>query len=216
MRTAARSPATTRASRVYRQELRARQMQANTERIVQAAVTLIKTARSAATITLEDVASESQLTVRTILRRFGSRDGILEAAFAQLNVEFASYRRPTPPGAIDEAVKTLVHQYELMGDLNIRALEEEDTLPLLHRVLTDARRYHRDWLRGVFGPRLTGLTAHEREGRITALYAATDVYLWKLLRRDLNLDRDQTEATFKRLVHGVLTLPAQARPKRRS
>jgi hypothetical protein len=31
---------------------------------------------------------------------------------------------------------------------------------------------------------------------LTALYAATDVYLWKLLRRDLKLERRETEETF--------------------
>jgi len=42
------------------------------------------------------------------------------------------------------------------------------------------------------------------------LYAATDVYLWKLLRRDLNFDRRRTEQAFRRLVRGVLA----AEPRR--
>jgi len=191
-------------------------MAANAERIVRTGVALIMRARRVGDITLDDVARESGLTVRTILRRFGSRDGVLEAAFARIKIEFAAFRRPTPPGDVDAALTSLVDQYERIGDVNIRALGEEDQLPLLHRTLVEARQHHRAWLNDVLGPHLEGLPPRERERRVTALYAATDVYLWKLLRRDLNLDRHLAEETFGRLVRGVLALPGGARSKGRS
>ena len=197
------------ATREYRQDVRAQQMQANTDRIVQTAVALVKKTRRTADITLDDVSRDSGVTVRTILRRFGSRDGVLEAAFGEIKKEFKGYRAPTPRGDVDAAVRTLVDQYERIGDLNIRALEQEHQLPLLHRALTEARRSHREWLEHIFGPQLAGLPPRQREAQLTALYAATDVYLWKLLRRDLKLDRSETEQAFFQLVHGVLT-PALA------
>lgn len=199
-----------RTPRAYRQAVRARQTRANADRIVDTAVRLIKTTRRTADITLDDVSRESGLTVRTILRRFGSRDGVLEAAFAQIKTEFEGLRAPTPPGDVDGALTSLLNQYERIGDLNMRALAQEDQLPLLRRALTEARRIHRAWLEEVFAPDLTDLPRREREGRCIALYAATDVYLWKLLRRDLHLDRRRTEQTFRRLVRGVLA----AEPRR--
>jgi AcrR family transcriptional regulator len=168
-------------------------------------VALIKTAVRVRDITLDDIAHESGLTVRTILRRFGSRDGILEAGFGRLKAEFEGLRPAAPPGDVDAAVASLLNQYEQIGDFNIRALEEEDQLALLHRSLDIARRYHRDWLREVFAPNLAAVAPSERERRVTALYAATDIYLWKLLRRDLKLDREVTEDIFRRLIRGVLT-----------
>ena len=39
---------------------------------------------------------------------------------------------------------------------------------------------------------------------VNALHAATDVYTWKLLRRDLGLARAETERTIVQLVEGVL------------
>ncbi|MEX5710250.1 hypothetical protein AB1484_18560 [Parafrankia sp. FMc6] len=39
---------------------------------------------------------------------------------------------------------------------------------------------------------------------INALHAATDVYTWKLLRRDLRLSRPETTQTMTALVRGVL------------
>jgi hypothetical protein len=37
-----------------------------------------------------------------------------------------------------------------------------------------------------------------------AVLAATDVYVWKLLRRDLGLDPKQAQAAIERLVTGAL------------
>src|SRR5690348_15008522 len=126
VRTASRHLARIRRPRPYRQESRARQTSVNTDRIVAAAVGLIKRARRVSHITLENVARDSGLTVRTMLRRFGSRDGLLEAAFVRLTEEIKSLRPPTPPGDVDAALAALVQQYEQIGDMNIRALEEED------------------------------------------------------------------------------------------
>jgi AcrR family transcriptional regulator len=197
-----RRPAPTRA---YRQQLRARQTDANTERIVNAGVTLIKTSRRLADITLEDIARASGVTVRTILRRFGSRDGVLEAALQPLQTEVKGMRVETPPGDLEAAIASLLDQYEQMGDFNIRALEAEDLLPLAHRGLELGRRSHREWLEFAFAPELDKLPVPEREARRLALYAATDIYLWKLLRRDLKRSREETHDTLCRLVRGVLS-----------
>jgi len=191
-------------TREYRQDVRAQQAQANADRIVRTAVALIKHTGRTADITLDDVSRDAGVTVRTVLRRFGSRYGVLEAAFAEIKKEFQGYRVATPPGDVDAAVRALLDQYERIGDLNMRALEQEHQLPLLHRALTDGRRSHREWLEHVFHPQLDALPPRHRERTLTALYAATDVYLWKLLRRDLKHDRRDTEAVLRRLVRGVL------------
>jgi hypothetical protein len=43
-----------------------------------------------------------------------------------------------------------------------------------------------------------------RRHAIHALHAATDVYVWKLLRRDLRLSRADTERIMLELVDGIL------------
>jgi hypothetical protein len=40
---------------------------------------------------------------------------------------------------------------------------------------------------------------------LAALHAATDIYTWKLFRRDLRLSRSDTEAAMAALVAGVLS-----------
>jgi hypothetical protein len=57
--------------------------------------------------------------------------------------------------------------------------------------------------------------ASARRYAIHALHAATDVYTWKLLRRDLRLGRDTTERIMLDLVNGVLDrLSGRARRER--
>ena len=86
-----------------------------------------------------------------------------------------------------------------------RALEAEDLLPLAHRGLELGRQSHREWLEFAFAPQLEMLRGPEREARLLAVYAATDIYLWKLLRRDLKRSREETHDTVCRLVRGVLS-----------
>jgi AcrR family transcriptional regulator len=197
--------------RAYRQELRARQADANTDRILIACAGLIKSVRRIAEITLDDIARESGVTVRTVLRRFGSRDGAFEAAFARISAEIKAMRLPTPPGDIDAALTSLIDQYEQMGDLNIRALEAEDQLPLVHHGLEFGRQQHREWLAAIFTPLLANLPPRQRARRLVALYAATDIYLWKLLRRDLKCDRDDTQDAIACMVRGVVADAARSR-----
>src|SRR6266481_7922758 len=68
------------------------------------------------------------------------------------------------------------------------------------------RAQHRAWLVEVLGPHLRNLSPGAREQRITELYAATDAYLWNLLRRDLRIVAQRTADAFRRLVLGVIGL----------
>jgi len=191
--------------RGYKQEVRARQTEANAKSILDAAVKCLRASKRLATITLDELAAEAGVTVRTILRQFGSKDGIMEAAFLEVGRQIQSARRDTPAGDIDAALAALVDQYEVEGDLNARVVSEEHEIPILHKLLEFARKSHRQWLTVVFGPRLAHLPAAQREQRITALYAATEVQLWKVLRRDLHQSPEQTAAIFHQLVRGVLS-----------
>ncbi len=53
-----------------------------------------------------------------------------------------------------------------------------------------------------------------RARAVNALHAATDVYTWKLLRRDLRLERGETERTMADLVRGVLDPSPRAEPRK--
>ena len=62
---------------------------------------------------------------------------------------------------------------------------------------------HRGWVVEVFDPFLpTGADA--RSEAIDLLVVTTDVYTWKLMRRDRGLSRSQTEHRINALVSAVL------------
>ena len=101
------------------------------------------------------------------------------------------------------AVRALVGDYERMGDANVRWAASE-RLDLLADLLDEARRTPP----GVARRRCSATACPPRpppaRRAVHALHAATDVYTWKLLRRDLHLSRTETEKTMADLVVGVL------------
>ena len=100
-------------------------------------------------------------------------------------------------------VTGLVRQYERDGDANWALLPLERDLPAVAAALAVGRAGHRGWLEEVFAPALP--TKASSRGRVVdALYAATDVGTWKLLRRDLGLSRARTAGAMEALVRGVL------------
>jgi hypothetical protein len=82
-------------------------------------------------------------------------------------------------------------------------LAQEEIEPRIATQVAGGRRVHREWVRTVFAPQL------ERAVKPAAiedlLVVATDVYTWKLLRRDAGHSPQQTESqmlTLIRLVAG--------------
>jgi AcrR family transcriptional regulator len=200
-RAAARRP---RAVRSYRQTARAEQAHATHRRIVDATIAAVHDTPRLRDITLEQVADRADVTVRTILRRFGSRDALLQAAFVEIMEGMHDSRPLTAPDDVEAAVASIVGQYERIGDLNVKMLEQEHDLPLVAELMQRGRREHRGWLEEVFAPSLEPLDRAAREQRVLELYAATDVYLWKLFRRDLRLGVPQITEAFRTLLSGVL------------
>ena len=109
-----------RSNRAYQQTTRAEQSEANTRRVIGSAVALLRTTRRIDEVTLDAIAAQSGVTVRTILRHFGTRDGLLEAAFLALGDEFSGHRIPPQPDNIDAAIQSLFENYEQDGDNNLQ------------------------------------------------------------------------------------------------
>ena len=81
-------------------------------------------------------------------------------------------------------------------------LAQEPHEELLRRVTADGRRMHRAWVEEVFAPYVA--RAEDPAELVDLLVVATDVYTWKLLRRDRGLARDLTENRMHTLVRALL------------
>lgn len=178
--------------RPYQMTARAEAAAATAERILDAAVELFWEQPSDQ-IRLDEVAVRSGVTVQTVIRRFGSKEGLLAAAGQRESTRVGEQRGRVTPGDVQGAVAVLVEHYESMGDRVMRLLSEEQRLPSIKEIVDIGRTMHRDWCEYVFGPFLAGLDASTRRRRLAQLVAICDVYTWKLLRRDRELSRAETE-----------------------
>src|SRR6516164_9274175 len=88
--------------RAYRQGARAEAAEATGRRIVDAFLGALET-RWLEDITLDQVAQEAGVTVQTVIRRFGGKDGLLMATAQELGRQVNS-RRQVPVGDLETAV----------------------------------------------------------------------------------------------------------------
>jgi AcrR family transcriptional regulator len=186
--------------------VRATKAAATGERILDAAVEAFWDQPSDQ-LRLDDVARRAGVSVQTVIRRFGGKDGLLAAAVER---ESAKIRRERDPSAVTDsaaAIDQLTKHYEAMGDRVLRMLAEEVRLPALRAIADRGRRMHRDWCAQVFASTLVRLTGVEHERRLAQIVAVCDVYTWKLLRRDAGLSRRQTELALLELLDPLLEAP---------
>jgi hypothetical protein len=104
------------------------------------------------------------------------------------------------PGDIDGTISTLMEDYERTGDFIMRMLAVEERVPVVKPLVQRGRSQHREWVTRTFPSALKGLRGRARSRRVAQLVMATDVYCWKLLRRDQGLDREQTSTAMRELV----------------
>jgi AcrR family transcriptional regulator len=182
---------------------RAQSAAATGERILDAAVELFWELPGEQ-VSLDEVARRAGVTVQTVIRRFGGRDGLFAAAAEREAEKVRRQRDEAPAGDVSGAVRVLVDHYEAMGDRVVRLLAEEERVPRLREIADRGRSYHRDWCARVFGAALDGREGVERRRRLAQLVAVCDVYTWKLLRRDAGLSRRQTELALVELLDPML------------
>lgn len=177
---------------------RARSAAQTGERIIDAAVEMFFE-EPARTISLDEVARRAGVTVQTVFRRFGGREGLLTAA-AQREAERVRDERNVAPDDLDGAVRVLIAHYERTGDRVLRMLAEESRSAALKEIVDQGRRMHRDWCEAAFASALAGLNGAARARRLAQLVAVCDVYTWMLLRRQGGLSRHQTALALRGLL----------------
>lgn len=157
--------------------------------------------------TLDDVAGRAAVSVQTVLRHFGTRGGLLAALkdFAVQDVE--AERRPTgadPASAVDAV---LAH-YERLGDFALALLAREPVDPLAAELAASGKATHRQWVEESFATRLPD--DDSREALVDLLVVATDVYAWKLLRRDRGHDVPVVRERMLAMVEALLASAGRA------
>jgi AcrR family transcriptional regulator len=174
-----------------------------TRQAIVAAAWELASSRFISDLTLDAVAARAGVSVRTVIRHFGGREGLIAAAFEAANSLVEQRDALTEPGDYADAVAALLDDYERWGDLLIKLLAQEPVEPALRGPLGVGRRAHEQWVQRVFADPLT--MRRGRAGRLLLeeLLAVTDVYMWHLLRRDRGLSRADTGRVMRQLMESV-------------
>jgi AcrR family transcriptional regulator len=179
-------------TRPYVMTARAEAAQRTGERILDAATALFweqPTDRPS----LEAVAERAGVSVQTVIRRFGGRDGLFTAAAEREGARIIEHRRTAPVGDIPAAVRVLVAHYEDVGAGVLRLLAAEASTPGLATAVERGRATHRDWCERVFAPWLATRQGSDRRRLLAQCVAICDVQTWHLLRHVEGLGRTETE-----------------------
>lgn len=153
-------------------------------------------------VTLDEVARRAGVTAQTVIRHFGSKEGLVDAGIADLTPVVSAQRAEAPVGDVAGAVSNLFDHYEEWGDLVLRVLAQEERVPPFRRVTGSGRRVHREWVERTFAPFLAARKTPGR--RLAQLATLTDVYVWKLLRRDHGLERKEAERALAEMIQALI------------
>lgn len=156
-------------------------------------------------VTLAAVAERAGITVKTILRHFGNREILIDAAWLRLFEDIKAERVPPPDDPI-EAIDVLLAHYEKRGDMVLTTLAQENTDHRAKRMSNAGKAGHRTWVENVFAERLPA-TRSDRARLLDVLVVATDVYTWKLLRRDRKLSVSDVRDRMVLMTDSILGAP---------
>jgi AcrR family transcriptional regulator len=179
--------------RPYRQTVRAAAAQATRERILDVATEHFL-ARYYDEVTLAGIAKQAGVSQQTVINRFGSKEGLLEAAAERIEPERFRQANASDP------VENVVDDYEPSGDAVIRMLALEERVPALAPFLARGRAGHRAWVREAFAAALPPEDDPAFEQALNLHVVTTDISTWKLLRRDMGLSREQTIEAMRALI----------------
>lgn len=182
----------------YHLSARERAAEATRERILHVAMTAF-TASDYEDVTLRAIAAEAGTALQTVVNHFGSKEGLLAAVTVATGDTIELERWSVEPGDVAGAIELLVDDYERTAEFTLRMLSLEERVPAVLPSLQRGRQGHETWVAHVFDDILRRLRPNVRRRRLFQLVAVTDIYTWKLLRRDKGLDRKQTITAIREL-----------------
>jgi AcrR family transcriptional regulator len=155
-------------------------------------------------LTLTEIAKRAGVSVQTVLRHFDSKEGLFMASMLDVGGKMASDRKLVPVGDLKGIVGDLVDHYENFGNRLLRMLAQEEREPALRQLADLGRVVHVEWCKQAFAPGLQGLRGAKGERRLAQFVACTDIYVWKLLRRDRELSVAQTKLAMQELLEPLM------------
>lgn len=190
-------------TRGYEMQARAAAAERTGEAILAAAIELFWE-RPTVDLSLDDVAARAGVSTRTILRKYGSKEGLLAAAGEREMASVGAQRGGVEPGDIPAAISNLLEHYETYGSRVLRLIAASGSSPGLRDIVDQGKSVHQQWCRTVFADHLAAVPDTDRTRRLAQIVAICDVHTWQVMRQDLHLSRPDTQKALTELIHAVV------------
>jgi len=160
---------------------------------------------------LNALSATAGVTKQTLLRNFGSKDGLLMQAVMRGAKQVRDQRWSTPTDDVAGAVENLLEHYEAWGERSIRIGAWQTNRPAALAVLSRAaRQIHYEWVDHAFARWLEPLDGEAHTNLRAGLIALCDVQTWWILSHHLGLPRAQVHTILLEQIERLLRAPAQA------
>lgn len=146
---------------------------------------------------LDSLSRRAGVTRQTLLRHFGSKDGLLMQSLIRGASQVRDQRWNTPTTDISGAVENVIDHYEEWGERSVRIGAWQRGPTVLALFANAARQIHYDWVEHAFARWLDKFDEETRAERQAILVVLCDVQTWWILSNDLGLSRPK--------VHAILT-----------
>ncbi len=192
-------------TRPYRMSARSQSVQATGTRILDAALRLYA-AHPIDEIRLESIAADADVSVPTIVRRYGGKAGVIVALVTRELTQLVDRRTAHAGDPIEAIVTDLVEHYENYGLLILKVYSEAPLVEGLAEVAAKGRSYHVEWCRQTFSKRVRG-DSKTRSRRLAAAIAVCDATTWRILRQEGGLDARETGIALRELLDQIIEEP---------
>jgi AcrR family transcriptional regulator len=192
--------------RPYKKVAREQSQQRTREALLEAAIEEFYSDRWSTT-SLETLATRAGVTKQTLLRHFGSKEGLLIQALVRGAAQVLDERWSTPVGDVDGALENLLQHYEVWGRRARQIGAWQDAPSVLAKLSRAGRQMHYQWVEFAFGPQLEGLDEAAFSRRRAELIVICDVQTWWILAHDLELPRAEVKATLAGMIDRAVGAP---------
>jgi AcrR family transcriptional regulator len=173
--------------RSYTQVARAEAQERNRDALIDAAAEVFFSGRWEQ-VSLTEMAVAAGVTKQTLLRHFGSKQGLLEQMLRRGYQQVRDQRWAAPTDDVAGAVDNLLDHYQQFGG-RAMAIGSGGASPAVAELGRAARQMHYDWVDHAFGKWLKRKRGKPRARCRVALIALCDVQVWWIWSHDLGLTR---------------------------
>lgn len=144
-------------------------------------------------VRVEDIAADAGVAAQTVLRRFGSKAGLMVAMVERELGRITAARAAIAGAGAATVIDALADHYEKYGTLIQKVYTDVGAVAGLEEVAMQGRAYHVGWCTAAFKSPGDGMADDARERRIAQIVALCDARTWSILRTESGLSARQTK-----------------------